>query len=245
MKTAIFVEGQTELILVREMLLRVFEYQNICLECYTLFTDSKFESTEYSFEDDTAEYYFQIINVGNDNAVIKRLLNREKYLWNAGFDRIIGLRDMYSKDYRILSNKRKIDKSLNQKFIEGSRKTIDEKAKQPDKIFFSFAIMEAEAWLLGMPITFERINEDLTIENIAKSLKISLNMIDPETEFFQPANEIKAIFELVKRNYNKSKGDSYALVSRIEKEDYETLYESEKCASFSTFYQHLPKTKNT
>lgn len=245
MKTAIFVEGQTELILVREMLLRLFEYQNIHLECYTLFADSRFQSAEYSVENDTAAYYFQIINVGNDNAVIKRLLNREKYLWSAGFDRIIGLRDMYSRDYRILSNDRNIDELLNQKFIQGSRQTIDEKAEQPDKIFFSFAIMEAEAWLLGMPVVFERINEDLTIENIAKSLNINLNEIDPENEFFQPATEIEAIFELAGRNYNKSKGDSYALVSRIEKEDYETLNESEKCASFSTFYQHLPNIERS
>jgi len=242
MKTAIFVEGQTELILVREMLLRLFEYQNIHLECYTLFTDSKFHADEYPFGDEAAEYYFQIINAGSDNTVITRLLNREKYLWNVGFDRIIGLRDMFSENYRRLSRKRKIDQSLNQKFIEGSRKTIDEKAEQPDKIFFSFAIMEAEAWLLGMPIAFERMNEDLTIKNIAKSLNINLNEIDPETDFFHPANEVKAIFDLTENKYKKRKGDVSALVACIEKEDYEALNESEKCASFSTFYEHLPDT---
>jgi len=245
MKTAIFVEGQTELILVREMLLRLFEFQDIHLECYTLFTDSKFRTTEYPFGNNTAEYYFQIINVGNDNAVITRLLNREKYLWNIGFDKIIGLRDMYSKNYRELSHERKIDESLNQKFIQGSRETIDEKAERPEKIFFYFGIMEVEAWLLGIPIIFERMDENLTVENIVMLLNINLNEVDPETTFFHPANEIEVIFELAGKNYNKSKGDVSALVSYIKKEDYETLNESEKCASFSTFYQHLPKTKNT
>lgn len=243
MKTAIFVEGQTELIFVREMLLRLFEYQNIRIGCHTLFTDSKFQSTEYSFGDDTAAYYFQIINVGNDNAVITRLLNREKYLWNIGFERIIGLRDMYSNAYRALSRERKIDETLNQKFIQGSRKTIDEKAEKPENIFLSFAIMEAEAWLLGMPIAFERMNEDLTLKNIAKHLNINLNEIDTETKFFHPANEVKAIFELTENKYKKRKGDVNALVNCIEKEDYEALHESEKCASFSSFYQHLPRQK--
>jgi len=52
------------------MLLRLFEYQNIRIGCHTLFTDSKFLPTEYAFEAKNVEYYFQIINVGNDSAVI-------------------------------------------------------------------------------------------------------------------------------------------------------------------------------
>ncbi len=239
-KTAIFVEGQTELILVREMLLRLFEYQNIRLECKTLFTDSKFRTTEYSFGDDTAEYYFQIINVGNDKAVLTRLLNREKYLWNIGFDRIVGLRDMYSEEYRERTQGKGIDEEINQILINFYQNRINEKAEKPNKIFFSFAIMEAEAWLLGIPIAFERMNEDLTAKNIAKSLNINLEEIDPETKFFHPSNEVKAIFALTESKYKKRKGDVSALVNCIEKEDYENLNESEKCASFSIFHQHLP-----
>jgi len=238
-KTAIFVEGQTELILVREMLLRLFEYQNICLECFKLLKGNT-RPTEYPFGERSAVYYFQIISVGGDDAVLTSILKLEKYLWNSGFDRIIGLRDMFSKNYRKLSRERKIDLSLNQKFIEGSRKTIEEKAEQPDKIFFSFAIMEAEAWLLGIPIAFERMNEDLTIKNIAKSLNINLNEIDPETEFFHPSNQVKAIFDLTENKYKKRKGDVSALVNCMKKENYDMLHESEKCASFSTFYKHLP-----
>ncbi len=240
MKTAIFVEGQTELILVREMLLRLFSYQNIHLECYTLFTDSKFQSTEYSSGNEEAEFYFQILNVGNDNAVLSRLLKREKYLWNIGFDRIIGLRDMYSKAYREYTKGNQIKQTANQLFIQTHRETIDNKAQQPDKIFFSFAIMEAESWLLGIPEAFERMDGKLTLENIKEKIGFNLKDTDSEVIFFHPANEIKAIFELAGKNYNKSKGDSYAMVSNINKEDYEALNENEKCASFSTFYSYLP-----
>lgn len=148
-KTAIFVEGQTELVFVREYLLKRFDYQNISLECYTLFTDSDFRPTEYRFPNESATHYFQIMNVGNDNAVLSRLLSREQYLWNVGFQQIIGLRDMYSKQYREEVRNAIIDDTLNQSFIEGSRATIDKRAKMPHKIHFHYAIMEAEAWILG------------------------------------------------------------------------------------------------
>lgn len=240
MKTAIFVEGQTELILVREMLLRLCEYTNVAIECFTLFANNRLHTTEYEFPNSEANYSFHIINVGNDNAVLSRLLKREQSLWNAGFDIIIGLRDMYSKAYRELAKDSKIHAELNQEFIQTHRETIDNKAQQPDKIFFSFAIMEAEAWMLGVPEAFGRMDGKLTLENIEEKVKFNLKDTDPETTFFHPANEIKAIFELAERNYNKSKGDSYAMVSNINKEDYEALNENEKCASFSTFYGYLP-----
>jgi len=123
-KTAIFVEGQTELIFVREMLLKMFGYQNISLECYTLFTDSNFNSTEYPFPNPEAEYYFQIINVGNDASVLTRMLRRQRQLFKSGFSKIIGLRDMYSREYRKLSKGAEINQELNQKFILAHRNQI-------------------------------------------------------------------------------------------------------------------------
>ena len=62
-KIAIFVEGQTELIFVREYLLKQFEYQGIDLECRNLFKDEKIQSAEYDFPNNEAEIHFQIINV--------------------------------------------------------------------------------------------------------------------------------------------------------------------------------------
>ena len=44
-----FVEGQTELIFVRELLLKVFDFQNISLEYFNLVTDSNLRPAEYTF----------------------------------------------------------------------------------------------------------------------------------------------------------------------------------------------------
>jgi hypothetical protein len=85
-KIAIFVEGQTELIVVREYLLRWFNYADIEIECRTLFIEGKFHSAEYDYPTPNPQYHFQIINVGNDNAVLSRILKREQYMWSAGYE---------------------------------------------------------------------------------------------------------------------------------------------------------------
>ena len=110
-KTAIFVEGQSELIFTRELLLKYFEYQNIHIECYTLFNDHNLNPTEYKYDNKNAAFYFQILNIGNDQKVISSILKREKYLFSKehGFHKIVGLRDMYSKEYREKVKKSVID----------------------------------------------------------------------------------------------------------------------------------------
>jgi len=244
MKTAIFVEGQTELILVREMLLKLFDYQNISLECFNLFSVESLHPVEYAFPNEKARYHFQIINVGNDNAVLDRLLKRENSLWKAGFDRIIGLRDMYSSAYKEIVGASKINEEVNAKFKEGHQAQIDDSASRPEQIYFRFAIMEAEAWLLGLPSIFEKTDQQLTIDFIEQQLGYNLKEIDPETTFFHPANQIEAIFGLVGKTYSKSKGDVNAMVSFIKKVDYSLLNSKEKCNSFTEFYEIIPKVES-
>jgi hypothetical protein len=234
-KTAIFVEGQTELIFVREFLLKMFEYQNVAIECFNLFTDSNFHPTEYAFPNDAAEYFFQIINVGNDQGVLTRMLRREKFMWDSGFNRIIGLRDMYSKQYRDEVKDHKISEEVNKKFVEGHGQQLKSK-----DAFFIFAIMEVEAWLLGLRDCFEKMDNRLTIEYIEQKLGFNLDKIDPETFFFHPADKVDSIFKLIGKNYNKSKGDINALASFIDKIDYKELISSTKCTSFRNFVSCLP-----
>ncbi len=241
-KTALFVEGQTELVFVREYLLKSYEYQNISLECYTLFKDNALNETEYSFPNDNATHFYQIINVGNDNAVMTRLLNREQYLWNAGFHRIIALRDMYSKNYResiALNNQGKIEQALNQEFIKTAYQTIQNRAKKPEKIYFCFAIMEGESWILAFYHFLEKINPMLNVSYIQEQLKIDLSSIDPEKEFFHPAEILSRIYKLVGENYSKSKGNIEAIMAALEKEDFKNVIVSGKCASFRNFTDKL------
>lgn len=233
-KTAIFVEGQTEQILVRELLLKTFQYQNIAIECFSLFQDYNLIPTEYPFPNESAEHYFQILNVGNDNSVLSRMLRREAFMLNAGFTKIIGLRDMYSKDYRDAVKNATIDDNVNKHFIEMTRMQI----KSPN-MSFSYAIMEVEAWMLGLSHCFEKIDKRLTNEYLLGEIGVNLKEIDPEKTFLNPAKVIEIIFELIGKNYSKSKGDINAIVHFFEKEDFIDLLKSEKCASFKEFYEYL------
>jgi hypothetical protein len=128
-KTVIFVEGQTELIFVREYLLKWFEWQ-VDLECTKLTRYGDFEYAEYNFPNATAEQHFQIIDVGNDTSVLTKILKYEKRMRELGYDKLIGLRDMYSEIYKMRSNT--YDKSLVEEFISASSEEIKYRASEPD-----------------------------------------------------------------------------------------------------------------
>ena len=86
--------------------------------------------------------------MGNDERVLDVIEENEEALFNNGFSKIIGLRDMHSKAYRKKS-KNVIDDEVTQQFIEAVT-TVIASMNNPDKINFHFAIMELEAWWLSM-----------------------------------------------------------------------------------------------
>jgi hypothetical protein len=240
-KTAIFVEGQSELIFTRELLLKYFEYQNIWIECYNLFNDQDLNPTEYAFPNSEAEFYFQILNIGNDQKVISSILKREKYLFseNQGFHKIIGLRDMYSKEYRETVKNSSIDIEINEKFIQSHQETILARSLYPEKINFHFAIMELESWLLAISTIFERMHKDLNDELILDRLGISLRQINPENDIFHPASLINKILQIVGDSYDKKKGEVNKFLALIERKDIIDLLESDKCDSFNNYCETL------
>jgi hypothetical protein len=164
-KIAVFVEGQTELIFVREYLLKWFEYSNISIDCYNLFSD-KLHQTKYPFPNPDVDFHYQIINVGSDARVLSQMLKREKRLRNAGFSLIIGLRDMFSDDYKKVSATRGVQASINQRFIAGADNQIQARAVDPSSFSLCWAIMEIEAWMLGLCHFFEKIDDRLSQRSI-------------------------------------------------------------------------------
>jgi hypothetical protein len=58
-KFAIFVEGQTELITVRELLLKKFNYV-VSIECITLFKKGNLRKVPYDFSNPNAQFHFLI-----------------------------------------------------------------------------------------------------------------------------------------------------------------------------------------
>lgn len=229
-RIAIFVEGQTELIFVREFLLRWFEYQ-IDVECRTLFTDSKFFPADYDFPCQTAEIHVQVVNVGMDGNVLTRILDREQYFYNADYQLIIGLRDMYSEEYRIVSRDQTVDTELIQRFRKGVADTIQKRAKYAGLIRFCYAIMELETWFIGIDSLWQDI-DSITKEKNRNHFKF------PES-VFHPTEIIKDLSKAQNRTYSKHKHEAESIVGQISRDDFVNLYTSQRCPSFCEFVQHI------
>jgi hypothetical protein len=240
-KIAIFVEGQSELIVTRELLLKVFEYQGIEIECRNLLEDWNITKADYDYPAPDAKYHFYILNVGNDERVLGVILEQETFLYKNGYDKIIGLRDMYGKKYRDKS--KQIDAEINQRFIIATQQSVVENAIHAEKITFHYAIMEVEAWFLALPELLNVINAQLTPSFILEKLGVDLHQIDPEFTFFHPAKTLNDIFNLIGRSYDKKSKTINELASSYNKEDYILLTISGKCKSFVDFYQSVFESK--
>jgi len=235
-KIAIFVEGQGELIFIRNILYHLIDPAQLSFECFKLHANSQ-QEVPYEYKNPNAKVHFQIINVGNDERVLDAIKEREKRLLSKGFTKIIGLRDMYSKAYRRKS-KNVIDDEVTRQFIEGVTTAIAE-MNNPDKIRFHFAIMELEAWWLSMYNWFAKINDLLTVSFIEENLGYNLSEIDPEKAFFHPALEIDKIFKLVGAGYKKPFDDVESITSRMDASDISDATNNNRCHCFKNFCDDL------
>lgn len=235
-KVAIFVEGQSEQIFIRHLLLRTMDCSKVSFSCLRLYA-GKTVPARFDYSNPHAEMSFLIVNVGQDEKVLSEIKEREEDLIKQGFDRIIGLRDMYSEKY-LKRSPSGIDNSVTTAFIDGWNSTIQSMSK-PSKIKIHIAIMELEAWFLGMYNLFGRINSRLSVDYIEKELGFNLPDIDPQTEFFNPAQEVHRIFQLVGRRYQKSTHDVESICSRINANDLCNAFKNRRCSSFRDFYEEM------
>ncbi len=235
-KIAIFVEGDTELIFVRNFLNTWYNYDaNILgMECYKLHSNQPCP-VPYSTGSRDSENFYQIIIVGNDN-IASKVLSRAEELGKASFSSIIGLRDMYCDAYHKHSiHGRVVSSELNDKFKQKVQETIDY-SKLPNKsdIHIHFAIMEVEAWLLGIDSLLTYIDSALDMIAIRERLDLDLSE-DPETTIYHPAYKLEQLFALADKQYGKHTDVTEKLLSQLTKIDYEQLYHSGKCCSFHEF----------
>lgn len=235
-KVAIFVEGQSEQIFIRHLLLRTMDCSKVSFICLRLYA-GKTIPARFDYPNPHAEMSFLIVNVGQDEKVLSEIKEREEDLIKQGFDRIIGLRDMYSEKY-LKRSPSGIDNSVTRAFIDGWNSTI-QSMSEPSKIKMHIAIMELEAWFLAMYDIFSRINSILSVDYIEKELGFNLADIDPQNEFFKPAEEVYRIFQLVGARYQKSKHDVESICSQINTNDLCNAFKNGRCNRFKDFYEEL------
>lgn len=237
-RLAVFVEGQTELIFVREFLKQWYGYDiNVVgFDCYNLLAN-EFCDAEYKYGSEDSENYFMLVNVGNDNSVLSSIIGRLKFLRNKGFQLVVGLRDMYSSQYIKDAKKHEIVDKISGEHVESVKKVLKD---IEDGVFvdFHFAIMEIEAWFLGIDGFMERLDERLTQDFISHNLNISFDD-DPEKTVFHPAEEWGKIYDLIGKKYDKHKSDISSIMSVLTNDDFLRLIHSGKCNTFKMFAESL------
>jgi hypothetical protein len=239
-KTAIFVEGWTEQTWVREYLLKWFGYEDVWVDCFTLFNEKGSHPSPYAHKPPTPQYHFRIFNVGGDTRVNKVLIEESVRMRNEGYHRIVGLRDMLSDEYRSLITQHKIDKAAIEKIKTIQLRVLNRLLNgQTTDVKLCYAIMETETWILGMSEFLELLDERLTHNFIHENLKINLDTIDPEAEIPNPATVLSRIFQLVNKDYRKRQGEMDALIAKFNRRDYEAFLESDKCQSFNQFHDAI------
>ena len=238
-RIAIFAEGQTESIFVRELLLRLVDASKMYLECIEL---KKQKMTEPNFlhKCPNPEIYILVADVHGDEGVISSIRDRgDHFVERTGYDEIIGLRDMYCRAYRRLSPE-KIDGRVSREII-GSCYNVIREMRNVSRVQLYFATMEIEAWFLGMYNLFEKVNTVLSADNIKNELNIDLKCLDPQKEFFKPTEIIKDIMGLCRRDYTKKKSEVEAIARRMQVTDFDNAKENNRCGCFGEFCREIEK----
>ncbi|MEM9541386.1 MAG: hypothetical protein AAGA60_18045 [Cyanobacteria bacterium P01_E01_bin.42] len=148
--------------------------------------------------------------------VVSDIRKQDLSLSKSGYQKIIGLRDLYPK---ALAEKRKLEQS-----IDGAIKGFL-KISNPDKtiripIRVILAVMEIEAWFLAEHNFLARLDERLTPDFILKHYGFDLRTIDIETRE-HPSQDLDEIYQLIDRTYNKSLRTAQEIVAYL---DYKSLY---------------------
>jgi len=210
-KIALFVEGQTEVIFISEMIRQVFDEERVKIVVHNIQgTYNKIRIDTFK-TDITGEYYFLLYNCGTDDKVKSNIKDNYQKLQQADFIHIIGLQDLFNSQRR----KRGID---DKKF----RETINADIPQtiPAKIYF--AIQEIEAWFIAEETHYQRISSILSIEKVNSIAGIDIQKEDTE-KIPHPTVVLDEIYKAGGRIKGYSKNE-YTIKDIVSKLDFCNLY---------------------
>ena len=146
---------------------------------------------------------------------------------------------MYCDEY-VKRSPEDINNQVSNLIIERCNQTI-RNLTHPDRIKLFFAIMEIEAWFLGMYNLFKKINSVLTVQYIEQKLGIDLTTTDPQKQFYRPSDQVNDIFLLCRGEYKKKHGEIENICSNMDYADFDTARENNRCSCFDDFFQEITR----
>jgi hypothetical protein len=210
-KLAVFVEGQTEQLLIEKLLEEAAGKNNIAIEKRQALggqsTKRKLKLIEASAPNSAHRYFAQIVDCGSDNRVRSDIGDRYDGLVAQGFEAIVGVRDVYPD----------ITPGDIPRLRSGLRLYLK---TSPVEVKFVLGVMEIETWFISEHTHLQKIHSSLTPDLIKARLGF-----DPSTDDIQlrphPAADLDNIYRLAGFRYTKSKNTVQKTVSVL---DYARLY---------------------
>ncbi len=205
-KLAIFVEGLTEQILVRQMLQAVLDRNRIAIQTVKITgghnVRMSFTVMRAAHVDLQTDFYVLIYDCGGETNVKGYLMARRDKLISNGYTMILGLRDVYPNFSR--EEVPKLIRGLNHKLPQKKART-----------HIYLAIMETEAWFLGEYRHLKKVSRKLTPEFIEKHLGFNPRIENMEDRD-HPAIDMKAAYQLVGHDYTKKRDRLNAVISKLD-----------------------------
>ena len=229
-KLAIFVEGLTEQILVRQLLQAVLDQNRIAIQTVKITgghnVRMSFTVMRAAHVERRTDYYIMVYDCGGETNVKGYLMAHRDKLVSSGYTMIMGLRDVYPNFQH--EEVPKLLKGLNHRLPQKRAAT---------QIYL--AVMETEAWFLGEYRHLKKVSGKLTPEYIEKRLGFN-----PRTENMEererPSVDMKAAYQLVGHDYTKKRDRLNAVVRKIDFNHF-THALADKMSSLGTFVDGLER----
>lgn len=231
-KIAIYVEGQTEQVLINHLILTWWQHSGISIQNIKLLSDQGFKSPLRNFIPDfknDADIDFLITNVDGVGSLASAIAARANNQRKQGFE-ILGLRDLYAEDFENLPSQT-IEEKIGRIRSNFKRALEIKKCEHIETIGLFFSVMEVESWLLAFPralSAWAKIGEERIYE-----------LIDgrPLESIKRPSNVLEQIAG--KEKNHKKFHEVMALVSSIAYEEIYDVFHSNRVPSFSFFWDRL------
>jgi len=223
-KVAVYVEGMTELVFVYHCIQAYYQsdWTTFHLD-YVSVSPSDRIGLMNPYGDEAADNQYLLYNCGSDDSVIPTMKDRFQAHFQQGYDRIIGLQDVFGARYfdAYKAGHQQIEWDKVNAMIHDLEATVS-LLDASGTMQIRFSIMEIEAWILAMP--------DLLAECFPGCSLDELLAVNPEVTFVHPFNKMSSLVPYVK-NFSTVEG----IFSRITKAHLGTLLQSGKCPSFARF----------
>lgn len=195
MKLAFFVEGYTELMLIKSLAIYNYGEDNLSYVLIKLKGGNKIPVSVSIQENHKAKIEvpkitFFIYDCGGLTTIKSMISHQRDSLYRNGFKKIIGIRDVHPE------SSDKIPKLIMFLPLRIPQKPIPTK--------FLLCIMETEAWFLAEHKHFLKISDKLTLEFIKNSTGIDLETINISS-LPTPADTLNEIYSKVGESYEKTR----------------------------------------